>query len=70
MAVPDPPMLLGVIDPQVNPAGMVSVSETVPVNPLIAVIVMVEVRDVPTIPMGGEVAAIVKSVTAKVTVAE
>jgi len=46
VAVPEPPvMLLGVIGPQVKPAGGVSVRETVPVNPPSGAIVMVEVAD-------------------------
>lgn len=61
-------MLLGVIA-QVSPVGTVSVNVTVPVKPLIAVTVMVEVVVAPTTPEG-DVAAIVKSVTVKVAVAE
>jgi hypothetical protein len=46
VAVPEPPvMLLGVMAPQVNPAGGASVRETVPVNPPRGAIVMVEVAD-------------------------
>src|SRR5438105_11052997 len=61
--------LLGVIALQVRPDGTVSVRVTVPVNPLTAVTVMVEVRVVPTFP-DGDVAAMLKSVTVKVAVAE
>jgi hypothetical protein len=42
---------------------------TVPVNPLMAVTIIVEVAEVTTITGVGEVADIVKSVTVKVTVA-
>jgi hypothetical protein len=62
-------MLPGVIAPQVRPAGTVSVSVTVPVKPLRAVTVIVEVPVAPTF-AEGDVAAIVKSVTVKVAVAE
>ena len=58
------------IAPQVRLAGTVSVSDTVPVNPFTAATVMVEVADVPTVTAAGEVAAIVKSVTVNVAVAE
>ena len=44
--------------------------ETVPVNPLIAETVIVEVADVPAVTAAGEVAATEKSVTVKVAVAE
>ena len=61
--------LVGVIAPQVKLAGMVSVRLTVPVNPLTAATVIVEVADVPTVTEAGDVAEIVKSVTVKVAVA-
>ena len=63
-------MLLGVIAPQVRLAGTVSVRLTVPVKPFTAVIVIVEVADTPALTAAGEVAAIVKSVTVNVAVAE
>jgi hypothetical protein len=69
VAVPELVMLLGVIAPQVRPDGTVSVRVTVPVNPLIAVTVIVDVSEDPTVPVG-ELAAIVKSVTVKVAVVE
>jgi hypothetical protein len=69
-AVPELVTLLGVIAPQVRLAGTVSVSETVPVNPLTAETVIVEVADVPAWTAAGEVAAIVKSVTENVAVVE
>jgi hypothetical protein len=61
--------LVGVIAPQVKLAGTVSVRLTVPVKPLTAAIVMVEVAEVPTVTDAGDVAEIVKSVTVKVAVA-
>ena len=45
VAVPEPVTLVGVIAPQVRPAGGVSVRLTTPANPFNAVIVMVEVAD-------------------------
>ena len=70
MAVPEFVTLLGVIAPQVRLAGTVSVRVTVPVKPLTAVTVIVDVADVPTVTAAGDVAAIVKSLTVKVAVAE
>lgn len=70
VAVPELVTLVGVIAPQVKLAGTVSVRLTVPVNPLTAETVIVEVADVPTVTAAGEVAAIVKSVTVKVAVVE
>jgi hypothetical protein len=69
VAVPELVMLPGVIAPQVRPEGTVSVNDTVPVKPLTAATVIVEVRVEPLMPVG-EVAAIVKSVTVNVAVAE
>lgn len=43
VAVPEPVTLFGLIVAQPSPLGTVSVSPTVPVNPLTAVIVMVDV---------------------------
>lgn len=66
-------MLLGVIAPQLKPLGMVSVRVTTPVNPLSAVIVIVELGDWPTLAGAGDVAEIWKSGpdgTATATVAE
>ncbi len=59
---------MGLIAPQERLAGTVSVSETVPVKPLTADTVMVEVALVPTVMAAGEVAATVKSVTVNVAV--
>ena len=50
-----------------SPAGTVSVRATTPVNPFTAVTVMVEVAEEPAGTEPGEVAAMVKSVTWKVT---
>lgn len=69
VAVPELVRLLGVIAPQVRPAGTVSVSVTVPVNPPTAVTVIVDVSEEPAVPVG-EVALIVKSVVLKVAVVE
>ena len=60
----------GVMAPQVKLAGTVSVRLTVPVKPFTAATVIVEVADVPTVTAAGEVAAMVKSVTVNVAVAE
>lgn len=69
VAVPDPVTLVGVIAAQVRPDGAVSVSVTVPVKPLIATAVIVEVADWPTSTAPGEDAAIVKSTKLNVAVA-
>ena len=69
VAVPALVILGGVIAPQVRFAGTVSVKATVPENPFSAPIVIVDVTDVPTVTAAGEVAEIVKSLTAKVAVA-
>jgi len=45
VAVPEPVTVLGVIAPQVRPAGTVSVSVTTPEKPLTAVIVIVDTAD-------------------------
>jgi len=54
-------MLLGVIDPQVRPDGIVSVRATVPENPLSADTVIVEVPDWPAFIGAGELADMEKS---------
>ena len=69
VAVPEPVTLVGVNAPHVSPAGTVSVSATTPVKAFTAVTVIVEVAEDPAGTEAGEVAAIVKSVTVKVTVA-
>lgn len=68
VAVPELVMLVGLMAPHVRLVGMVSVSETVPVNPLSAIIVIVELVVVPTVLAAGEVAEIEKSRTVKVAV--
>src|SRR5216683_984408 len=70
VAVPELVTLRGLIAPQVKLAGTVSVRLTVPVNPLTAVTVIVEVAEVPTVTAAGDVAAMVKSVTVNVAVVE
>ena len=60
--------LRGLIAPQVKLAGTVSVRETIPVKPLTAATVIVDVAEVPTVTAAGEVADMVKSVTVKVAV--
>ena len=70
VAVPEFVTLVGVIAPQVRLAGTVSVRLTVPVKPFTAATVIVEVAEVPTVTAAGEVAAMVKSVTVNVAVAE
>jgi hypothetical protein len=70
VAVPELVTLVGVIAPQVKLAGTVSVKDTVPVKPLTADTVIVEVAEVPTVTEAGEVAEIVKSVTVNVAVVE
>ena len=50
-------------------AGTVSLKLTVPVKPFIAATAIVELAELPTVIAPGEVAAIVKSVTANVAVA-
>ena len=70
LVVPDPVTLPGAMAAQDKFAGTVSASVTVPVNPLTAVMVIVEVAVVPAVTAAGEVAAIVKSVTVNVAVVE
>jgi hypothetical protein len=70
VAVPELVTLVGVIAPQVRFAGTVSVRLTVPVNPLRAATVMVEVAATPALTAAGEVAAIEKSLTVNVAVVE
>jgi hypothetical protein len=63
-------ILVGLIAPQVRLAGTVSVRLTVPVKPLRAVTVMVEVAETPALTAAGEVAAMLKSVTVNVALVE
>ncbi len=62
--------LNGLIAPQLKLAGTVSVNETTPAKPLTAVTVIVEVAETPTLMAAGEDAAMVKSWTVNVAVAE
>jgi hypothetical protein len=61
VAVPDPAMLVLLMLPQLRPLGAVSVRDTVPVNPLRAVIVMVVVLDWLALTAEGAEAVTVKS---------
>jgi hypothetical protein len=70
VAVPELVTLVGNSAPQLRPEGATSVRLTVPVKPLTAVKVIVEVAELPIVTAAGEVADIVKSVTVKVTVVE
>jgi hypothetical protein len=70
VAVPEFVTLVGVIAPQVRLAGTMSVRLTVPVKPLTAATVIVEVAETPTLTGVGEVAETVKSVTENVAVVE
>lgn len=70
VAVPEPVTLVGVMAPQVRPAGTVSVRETTPANPFTAVTVRVDAADWPALTAAGEVAAIVKSTKLKAAVIE
>jgi hypothetical protein len=65
VAVPELVTLVGEIAPQERFAGTVSVRLTTPVNPLTAVMVIVDVADVPACTAAGEVAETEKSVTWK-----
>jgi hypothetical protein len=68
VAVPEPIMLLGVIEPQTRPEGTMSVRVTFPAKPFNAVIVIVEFAGTPILTCAGDVAMIVKSWTRKVAV--
>jgi len=70
VAVPEFVTLVGVMAPQVRLGGTVSVRLTVPVNPLTAVTVIVEVVKSLALTAAGDVADIVKSVKVNVAVAE
>ena len=60
VALPEPVRLVGVMEPQNRPLGMMSVRLTVPAKPLSGAIVIVELGDEPTLAGGGEEALIVK----------
>ena len=66
--MPEPATLFGVMVPHPSPVGTVSVSETVPVNPLTALTVMVVAPEAPAT-VGEEVPDIVKSWNLRITVA-
>ena len=70
VAVPVFATLDGLIAPHVRPEGTVSVRETVPIKPLSAVTVIVDVVETPTFTELGEVALRLKSVTVKVAPAK
>ncbi len=70
VAVPEPVTLNGEIAPQLKLAGTVSVSETTPAKPFTAVTVIVELAETPALTAAGDDAAIVKSWTVNVAVAE
>ena len=61
VAVPEPDTEVGLMEPHISPDGMLSLSDTVPVKPFCAVIVIVELADWPLLTAAGEVAEIVKS---------
>ena len=61
IAIPDPVMLAGIIAPQVNPTGSVSVRETVPAKWFKDPIVMVPVNGWPTFIVEGVLVERVKS---------
>ena len=67
---PDAIMLGGLNDPQVSPRGVLMLNVTVPVNPLTAATVTVELGDWPALTGAGDVAIIVKSWNRRTTVAE
>jgi hypothetical protein len=61
VAIPEPVMLLGVIEPQTRPEGTMSVRVTFPAKPFNAVIVIVEFAGTPMLTWADEVATIAKS---------
>jgi len=71
VAVPEPPLtLFGVISPQVEPEGAMSVRATEPVKPFNGVIVMVETAEDPAFTSAGEFAAMIKSWNMKIAIEE
>jgi len=70
VALPEPVTLLGLMEPQARPEGMISARVTLLAKPFNAVIVMVEVVETPTLTWAGNVAAIAKSWKLKVIVVE
>ena len=69
-AEPDAIMLVGLNEPQIRPGGVVTLSVTVPANPLTATTVTVDVGDWPALTVAGDVAVIVKSRNRRTIVAE
>jgi len=67
---PDAIMLVGLNEPQVRPREVLMLKVTVPVNPLTAAAVTVEVDDWPALTGAGDVAVIVKSWNRRTIVAE
>ena len=61
VAVPELDRLVGLMDPQVKPDGMLSVNETVPVNPFCAATVIVDVVLWPALTADGDEAVMLKS---------
>jgi hypothetical protein len=61
VVVPQPRTVSGIIDWQARLDEVVSVSATVPVNPLRSLIVIVEVAGWPALPVVGDAASIEKS---------
>ena len=59
--MPEPVTLLGAIAPQVRPEGTVRVRFTTPAKRFNEAIVILEVADAPTLTVGEDVAATVKS---------
>lgn len=70
VVVPDPVTVAGKNEPQVRPAGTVSVNATLPENPFSAVIVIVDTADAPALTAAGEEDAMVKSTKLKLAVVE
>jgi hypothetical protein len=70
VAVPEPCTPLGAIAEHVNPDAILSVSVTLPVNPLTADTVAVIVAETPALTEDGALEEIVKSVTMNLVVVE
>jgi len=70
IAEPEPVTFAGVVAPQMSPDEALTPKVTVPLNPLTAVTVTVELVDWPTFTGTGEEAIIEKSWTRKIAVAE
>lgn len=61
VAVPDPEIDVGLMAPHMSPDPVLSVNVTIPLNPLVALIAMVELADWPGLIAAGELAEMVKS---------